>query len=104
MGTVAKYNSKLVTIEAARWDGSHNSIHRICRWANDGKPENVITYLTGVAEDGVTVRVFDVQIATPEGIMTASPGDYIVHGLMDEFYPCKPEVFHAKYELKPVTI
>lgn len=31
--------------------------------------------------------------------MTASIGDFIIKGLRGEFYPCKPDVFHQKYEL-----
>ena len=37
-------------------------------------------------------------IPTLEGEMTASIGDYIIKGLIGELYPCKPEVFHKKYE------
>lgn len=31
--------------------------------------------------------------------MTVSVGDYIIKGLIGEFYPCKPGVFEEKYEL-----
>lgn len=37
-------------------------------------------------------------IHTLEGVMIASPGDYIVKGIKDEFYPVKPEIFEASYE------
>ena len=37
-------------------------------------------------------------IPTLEGEMTASMGDYIIKGSIGELYPCKPEVFHKKYE------
>lgn len=36
-------------------------------------------------------------IATLEGVMRVSYGDYVVRGVAGEFYPCKPDVFHAKY-------
>ncbi len=36
-------------------------------------------------------------ITTPEGVMEAQPGDWIICGVMGEFYPCKPEVFAASY-------
>lgn len=39
-----------------------------------------------------------IKIATLEGVMDASIGDYIIKGLRGEFYPCKPDVFHKKYE------
>lgn len=40
----------------------------------------------------------DIAITTSEGERIAMCGDYIVRGLNDEFYPCKPDVFkqHAK--------
>lgn len=39
-----------------------------------------------------------VYILTLEGQMKASPGDYIIKGVKGEFYPCKPDIFHATYE------
>lgn len=36
---------------------------------------------------------------TLEGDMRANIGDFIIKGLKGEFYPCKPEIFHMKYEL-----
>lgn len=38
-------------------------------------------------------------IETLEGDMKARPGDYIIKGLAGEFYPCKSEIFEAKYEI-----
>lgn len=38
------------------------------------------------------------QIKTLEGVMTASPGDWIIRGVKGEFYPCKPDIFEATYE------
>jgi hypothetical protein len=37
-------------------------------------------------------------IETKEGEMKAKPGDYIIKGIIGEFYPCKSSVFKAKYE------
>lgn len=30
--------------------------------------------------------------------MTASLGDFIIKGVKNEFYPCKPDIFEATYE------
>ncbi len=38
------------------------------------------------------------HIHTLEGIMTVTEGDFIIKGLKGEFYPCKPDIFHLKYE------
>lgn len=37
-------------------------------------------------------------IDTLEGVMLASPGDWIIRGVQGEFYPCKPDIFAATYE------
>ena len=39
-----------------------------------------------------------IDIHTLEGVMHASPGDYIIRGVQGEFYPCKPDIFEATYE------
>lgn len=39
-----------------------------------------------------------VVIATLEGAMHASVGDWIIRGVQGEFYPCKPDVFEQTYE------
>ena len=36
-------------------------------------------------------------IATPEGVMHASPGDYIIRGVHGEFYPIKGSIFRETY-------
>lgn len=37
-------------------------------------------------------------IATLEGAMHVSVGDYVIRGVQGEFYPCKPDIFAATYE------
>lgn len=39
------------------------------------------------------------KIPTLEGEMIASMGDYIIKGIQGEFYPCKPDIFEATYEV-----
>lgn len=62
----------------ARYHSPHVEVHR------DGKKEYVSA---------------KIAIDTLEGIITASPGDFIIKGVLDEFYPCKPEHFGLTYEL-----
>ena len=38
------------------------------------------------------------EIETLEGTMVAEPGDWIITGVENERYPCKPSVFAATYE------
>jgi hypothetical protein len=48
---------------------------------------------------GVESRHAGEHIQTLEGDMHAEVGDYIIKGIKGEFYPCKPDIFEATYEL-----
>lgn len=37
-------------------------------------------------------------INTMEGVLNVLFGDYIIKGVMDEIYPCRPDIFEATYE------
>lgn len=39
------------------------------------------------------------SIYTLEGSMRADVGDWIIKGVKGEFYPCKPDIFAATYEV-----
>lgn len=88
---IKQYRKKPVVIEALIWDGTDECWVEIAQWLG--------------AEHGTRAQVVDaangerrVYIDTPEGEMAASPGDYIIKGVKDEFYPCKPDIFAATYE------
>lgn len=38
------------------------------------------------------------KIKTLEGVMEASPGDWIIKGIAGEVYPCKPRIFNETYQ------
>ena len=40
----------------------------------------------------------DLLIKTLEGTMRASPDDWIIKGMKDEIYPCKPDIFEKTYD------
>lgn len=89
-----KYISKPVEIRAIQWTGSNIGDLKdflgirfidLFMWAND-------EYGPGYF-----------KIKTLEGWMLASPGDYIIKGLLGEFYPCKPDVFNMKYRKVEIT-
>lgn len=50
------------------------------------------SYRQSIVDNGLIIN-------TLEGNMKANVGDYIIKGLKGEFYPCKPDVFHEKYEV-----
>lgn len=45
------------------------------------------------------VDIDGLHIHTLEGEMDASPGDWIIRGVKNEFYPCKPDIFDLIYDL-----
>jgi len=56
--------------------------------------ESEAAYVAGVAPP-----IFSLTIPTKEGDMKAMPGDYIIKGVENEFYPCKPSIFLKTYDL-----
>ena len=48
--------------------------------------------------DGIRDQKF-MYIEALEGDMKAGFGDYIIKGVQGEFYPCKPDIFEATYEV-----
>lgn len=85
-----KYRKKPVVVEAMRYDKVMSIEHfgRLCDWLPKGT-------MFGQEKDGSHY----IRIHTLEGDMKATPGDWIIKGVQGEFYPCKPDIFNATYEL-----
>ena len=80
-----KYRKKPVVIEAIQFDGSNDSANEVLAWIGHYGHEARNT------NGGVVIK-------TLEGDHLARPGDFIIKGVKDEFYPCKDEIFRATYE------
>jgi len=80
--TAKKWRKKPVVIEAVKWRGDN--------------VEEVLVFTHGKAIWNGSFG--SMTIPTLEGYMRASMGDYIIKGVSGEFYPCKPDIFHATYE------
>ena len=88
-----RYKTKLVEIEAIELMESGQNIQEVydfCGLDTGNFPERGI---------GIDPSDGHFKITTLEGVMKANLGDFIIRGLQGEYYPCKPEIFHAKYEL-----
>lgn len=103
-----KFRKKPVVITAFQWQGP-KVLHALTQWAaqadldarkrlnrsfamkHDGLPMPILLPIDFVAPDKL-------EIKTPEGVMTADLGDWIICGVQGEFYPCKPDIFEATYE------
>lgn len=80
-----KYTKKPVEIEALQWTGDNrDEVWKFCSMAY---------FNTDVATGDLSL-----MIQTLEGSMQASIGDYIIKGVKDEFYPCKPDIFDMTYD------
>ena len=85
---VVRYKTRPVVIETVRL-------------ANPNTPEEVAGWCGGKVVPYPNTGggpAWSIVIPTLEGDMRAEIGDYIIKGLLGEFYPCKPEAFEAKYE------
>lgn len=84
-----KFRKKPVIIDAIQYSGS-----------------NVNEILSFVGKDLVVEQVYqgklptiyELYIETLEGRMRIGVGDYVIRGIKEEFYPCKPDIFEATYE------
>lgn len=84
-----KYRKKPVVIEAWQFNGEDGL--RWPQWLHDYQSVSgrVCYWLSG--------KLF---IPTLEGLMEASPGDWIIRGVLGEIYPCKPDIFEMTYEIE----
>jgi hypothetical protein len=80
------YRKKPVVIEARKYN--RNNGEELAKWCNG------ISYDAGMAPG----MPHHISIPTLEGTMNALPGDWIIKGVQDEFYPCKSDIFEATYE------
>lgn len=77
-----KYRKKPVVVEVFQWLNKppfpvgFEKLHSLARITPDDK----------------------LEIQTLEGPITASDGDWIIKGVVNEFYPCKSDIFEKTYE------
>jgi hypothetical protein len=96
---MAKFRKKPIIVEAMQFDGTHDSACLIDGWSvGRAQAHFVCTKMFDVDEDycRFTGRMI---VHTPHGGIFAEAGDWIIKGVMGEFYPCKPDAFSATYEL-----
>lgn len=75
-----KFRKKPVVIDAIQWNG---------------KNVNEIRAFVGTHAKLIDRRI---RIQTLEGATYASEEDWIIKGVQNECYPCKPDIFEATYE------
>lgn len=83
---MAKYRKRPVVIEAMRF--TQETKDQVFAW---------VTCSAYAALDNLGNPILIIQ--TLEGNMTVSLGDWVIKGVKGEFYPCRPDIFAATYEL-----
>ena len=77
-----KYRKKPLVIEALLWTG--------------GNMDQMAEFMGSQPHYD---RGGGISIKTLEGRMRAATGDWVIKGIKNELYPCKPDIFAATYEL-----
>ncbi len=103
------YRKKPVIVEARQAIGTAAEIHsNIYKWIERNtlgsfEPLDVIEGREPFPASGVSIDPRDgrIIISTLEGLHWVEPGDFIIRGVQGEFYPCKPDIFEATYEILP---
>jgi len=75
---VKKYMKRPLVIEAVQFTGNFDELEE---------------FVGGDAE----FRGGKIVVATLEGSLHVSNGDWIIKGIKGEFYPCKPDIFRESY-------
>lgn len=94
-----KYRKKPVVIEASQWFrfGDHAAVLNYHEAYDKGYRHPTPTE-SGIANVN-NCYTGKGLIQTLEGWHEVTPGDYIIEGVKGEFYPCKPDIFAATYEV-----
>lgn len=89
-----KYRKKPVVVEAVRWTGSN--LEEIRNFVGSDLIEECVELFD--IKRTLKEMLVDIAIDTLEGTMRVDYGDYIIKGVNNELYPCKPDIFLATYE------
>lgn len=84
----SKWRKRPVVIEAMRLTWDNRAV--VADWCGGRCAEQ--------APSGTVYAPGILLIPTLEGQMHADEGDWVIKGVADEFYPCKPAIFAATYE------
>jgi hypothetical protein len=91
-----KYRKKPVVIEARQYLNDEKS-YALLHWINENQ------YKLGPKTTFATWVNGKLIIPTLEGDHIANEGDWIIQDIKGEFYPCKPDIFHATYDREHET-
>lgn len=82
-----KYRKKPLVIEAIKYLGPFSLDEMVETWGSDFRDKCKF-----LGDPGTLL------IHTLEGYMYPAIGDYVIRGIKEEFYSCKPDIFEASYD------
>lgn len=85
-----KFRKKPVIIEAVQWTGENSEA--ILYWVGGYHKSDSLERIAYLDKD------HQLKIRTLEGEHLANVNDWIIKGVHNEFYPCKPDIFEKTYE------
>lgn len=83
---MALYRKKPVVVEAMQFEGLPFS-------------DEFLAFLFRCAEGYDVAADARLIVMTLHGEVYADPGDWVIRGPSGDYYPCKPDIFAATYEL-----
>ena len=94
MPKAKKYRKKQVVIEARQFHGLMEiiDVYELAEWCG-----GEFKHDTHPGQERKTYY-WSIEIPTLEGVMRATPGDFIIKGVQGEFYPIKDSIFRETYE------
>lgn len=94
-----QFRKRPVVIEANQW-GVHDDLEKGIL-GNDSMAIWLDKAYGGIveAEKLLGASEYVLRVQTLEGPLNARVGDWIIKGVKGEFYPCRPDIFAATYEI-----
>src|SRR3990172_5277119 len=86
-----KFRKKPVVIEAIQWDGTLRGYEQIKVAFPDLQDASITKYAPAN-------QAYSWRIMTLKGSHDVNENDWIIRGIEDEYYPCKPDIFVLAYE------
>jgi hypothetical protein len=90
------FRKKPVEVQAIQWVAPE-AAHDLVEWASDG----LVAYdpgLSGPPDPETGDDWGHLSVETLEGEHVATPRDWLIRGVRNELYFCKPDIFEATYE------
>lgn len=90
--SVKKFKKKPIVIHAVQYTGDNGM--EISHWSRGEVVVSPALYYSEAHQVHHTLHIH-----TPEGIMTANPGTWVIQGVHGEFYPCQDYIFRETHEV-----